>query len=129
MKRILSCLASLSLAASAVAQTQANTGQIEGSVLDPSGAAVPGASVKLRNTATNQLRSLTTDARGFYRAPLLQIGAYEISVESPQFATHRRSNSAPAAYVAMSWRSRSRYLGTAVFGSSSSSYSRATQPR
>jgi hypothetical protein len=83
-------LASLT-AATASAQTQANTGQIEGTVLDPSGAGVPGAGVSILNTDTNQVRRVTSDARGFYRAPFLQIGAYEISVESPLFAPYRRS--------------------------------------
>ena len=46
------------------AQSQATTGVIEGSVLDPTGAALPGASVSLKNTATNLEQILTTDHSG-----------------------------------------------------------------
>jgi hypothetical protein len=81
----------LPVAASASAQTQANTGHVEGTVLDPSRGAVPAATVRIRNTETNQVRTVLTDARGFYRAPLLQIGSYEITAESPSFAVYRRS--------------------------------------
>ena len=85
------CLAVMLTAASAVsAQTQANTGQIEGMVLDPSQGAVPGAAVTIRNTETNQVRTVATDGKGFYRASLLQIGAYEITIESPHLAVYQR---------------------------------------
>jgi hypothetical protein len=42
------------------AQSEATTGVIEGSVLDPSGGALPGAAVAVRNTATNFEQTLTT---------------------------------------------------------------------
>ena len=47
--------------------------------------------MRLRNTATNQVRVVRTNAQGFYRASLLQIGPYEITVESPSFAPSRQS--------------------------------------
>jgi hypothetical protein len=87
---LLSLALLLPVAATVSAQTQANTGQIEGTVLDPSRGAVPAATVRIRNTETNQVRTVVTDARGFYRAPLLQIGSYEITVESPHFAVYQR---------------------------------------
>ncbi len=73
------------------AQTQANTGQIEGVVTDASGAVLPGAVVIIRNADTNQTRELASDARGFYRASLLQIGQYELTVRMPGFASFQRS--------------------------------------
>ena len=73
------------------AQTQANTGQIEGIVTDPAGASVAGAAVRIRNADTNQVRELKTDAAGFYRATLLQIGPYEISVQAQGFSTYRQT--------------------------------------
>jgi len=76
---------------SAFAQTQANTGQIEGFVIDPAGANVAGATVKIRNTETNQTREVTTNEEGFYRASLLQIGGYEITVESLNFAAYTQT--------------------------------------
>ena len=81
----------LVLGGAVFAQTQANTGQIEGTVVDPSGAVVAGATVKIRNTDTNQLRTVLTNERGFYRVPLLQIGPYEITAESANFAASQQS--------------------------------------
>ncbi len=73
------------------AQTQANTGQIEGIVTDPAGASVAGASVRLRHADTNQVRELKTDAAGFYRASLLQIGSYELSIQAQGFAAYNQT--------------------------------------
>ena len=68
------------------AQSQATTGVIEGTVSDPTGAAVPGATVVVKNTATNLERTLATDADGRFRALLLPIGPYRLSVSAPGFA-------------------------------------------
>jgi hypothetical protein len=59
---------------------------LEGLVLDPSGAVIPAASVDLRNTATGQARATRTNEHGFYSFPLLPVGAYELEVSKPGFA-------------------------------------------
>ncbi len=69
------------------AQSQATTGVIEGTVVDESGAAAPGASVSLRNTATNFERTLSTDDGGRFRGLLLPLGPYRVTVSLPGFAT------------------------------------------
>ena len=56
-------------------QSQAINGQIEGIVTDSAGAAVPNATVTVRNIGTGTERSLTTDEGGSFRFPLLPIGA------------------------------------------------------
>ncbi len=62
------------------------TGTIEGTVLDPTGAAVPKAKVTVTNTDRNQaLRVLTTDSNGVYSAVLLPIGHYSVKAEAPGF--------------------------------------------
>jgi hypothetical protein len=62
------------------------TGNIRGTVTDPSGAVVPNATVKITNTDRNQtLRTVTTNASGEYVAPLLPVGHYSVSVEAPGF--------------------------------------------
>jgi hypothetical protein len=75
------------LAAPLFAQSQATTGVIEGTVLDESGAAVPGAGVTMRNTATNFERTAATDNDGRFRGLLLPLGPYRVTVAKPGFAT------------------------------------------
>ena len=65
------------------------SGTIEGTVLDPAGAAVPKAKISITNTDRNQVvRTLTTDATGIYSVPLLPIGNYSLKVEAAGFKTN-----------------------------------------
>ena len=66
------------------AQTQ---GGISGLVTDSSGAAVPGATVTVTNTATSGTRNTTTNAEGLYTFPALPPGFYELKVELQGFKT------------------------------------------
>ncbi len=76
------------LSANFVSLAQDITGSIAGAVLDPSGAAVPGASLVITNTDRNQIvRTLITDSAGLYSAPGLMIGTYSIKVEAKGFKT------------------------------------------
>jgi hypothetical protein len=70
-----------------LAQSQANTGVIEGTVTDPTGAAIPGATVVVKNTATNLERTLSTDADGRFRALLLPLGPYRVTTSLKGFST------------------------------------------
>src|SRR5215467_2057599 len=81
-------LAASSLTAGFVfAQSQANTGAIEGVVNDPSGRAVPGAMVTLTNTGTNFTRNVQTDEDGRFRGLLLPLGPYRVTVKAANFGT------------------------------------------
>jgi Carboxypeptidase regulatory-like domain len=60
---------------------------LRGTVTDPTGAAVPGATVTLTNTATNQKVVATTDANGIYQFSALQPAPYSLSVEHAGFKT------------------------------------------
>ena len=55
------------------------TGDIAGTVKDPSGAIVPGATVTLKSTDTGETRTQTTTQSGEYRFTTLRAGNYEIS--------------------------------------------------
>ena len=57
---------------------QQEAGQINGTVKDPTEALIPGATVTVRNTATNATRTVTTDNDGNYLVTNLQPGAYEV---------------------------------------------------
>jgi hypothetical protein len=69
------------------AQSQATTGVIEGTVLDESGAPIPGATVTFKNTATNFERVVSTDTDGRFRGLLLPLGPYRVTVAMSGFAT------------------------------------------
>src|SRR5260370_20019613 len=85
-KQILSIwFAVLISAACAMAQTE--TGQITGTVLDPTGASVAGATVAARSLATGVSRSTTAGDSGLYVLPNLLPGDYQVSVTAPGFST------------------------------------------
>jgi hypothetical protein len=68
------------------------SGTIGGTILDPSGAAVPKAKVTVTNTDRNQVvRETTTDESGVYSAPLLPVGNYSIKVDSQGFRPEERT--------------------------------------
>ncbi len=73
----------LLLAASALCLGQTGTGNIQGTVKDPSSAVVPKAKVTAVHTATNRDYSTETNEVGFYIFPVMQGGAYQLSIESP----------------------------------------------
>jgi hypothetical protein len=60
---------------------------IEGTVVDSSGAVIPGAAITLTNGATGIQTILRTDAAGLYRSPSLPLGEYAIQVSKPGFQT------------------------------------------
>ena len=68
----------------AFAQSQAATGNIEGRVVDPNGAAVPGVSLKATNQATGLDKSVKSDDEGNYRFFLLQPGKYRVTTSGAQ---------------------------------------------
>ena len=84
---------SLSLSAAAVvlsavsvfAQSQAINGAIEGTIKDASGAVLPGVTVVVRSVDTGAERTLTTNADGYFRAPLLPLGTFKVSVSLEGF--------------------------------------------
>jgi len=62
-----------------------------GAVTDPSGAAVAGADIVLRNLETGEIRNTQTDAVGRYQVFALPIGEYEVRVRRPGFAEQVRT--------------------------------------
>src|SRR5579862_7135939 len=67
------------------ASAQQTLGSINGTVLDQSGAAVPGATVTVTDTAINLTRATTTQSTGFYQIFNLPIGTYTVSVKHEGF--------------------------------------------
>jgi len=60
---------------------------LNGTVSDSSGAGVPNANVSIKNTATGVERNVTSDADGFYSAPNLLPGTYEVTISASGFST------------------------------------------
>ncbi len=61
------------------------TGDLEGTVRDPTGAVIVGAGVSIRHLATGTTRTLTTDSYGQFAALQLDLGGYEVRVRKDGF--------------------------------------------
>jgi hypothetical protein len=71
-----------------LATAQNNAGSITGRITDPSGAVVPGATVKVTNVGTGSTFEATTDSDGRYVTPAtLQVGSYRVEASHSGFKT------------------------------------------
>jgi hypothetical protein len=82
----------LALAARPAAYPQVTGGTFSGTVTDSSGAVIPKAQISIVSVATGVTRVVTTDTAGFYLAPNLLPGTYEITAEAKGFTTEVRTN-------------------------------------
>ncbi|HEY3823184.1 MAG TPA: TonB-dependent receptor [Bryobacteraceae bacterium] len=64
-----------------------STGAIQGTVTDPTTAAIPSASVVVRDENTGQERTVSTDSAGFYSVPSLPVGTYRVEVKANGMAS------------------------------------------
>ena len=72
-----------------VAFAQEITGSIAGTVKDPNGAAVKGATVTITNSDKKDVvRTVVTNDEGEFSVPLLPVAYYDITVEAPSFKKH-----------------------------------------
>jgi outer membrane receptor protein involved in Fe transport len=69
---------------------QADTGQVTGTVTDPSGAIVAGAKVTITDVNTNASRTATTNSAGLYTFTNLKPSTYDVIVEGSGFAKFTR---------------------------------------
>ena len=65
-----------------------NSGSIEGTVKDPSGAVVPGASVQMVNPVSGYSRTTTTDANGAFHFTNVPFNPYHLTVSADKFASY-----------------------------------------
>src|SRR5579863_10050225 len=75
----------LCLLAAAIALQAATTGSISGTILDPSGAVVPGVMLTVTNQGTGIQESTMTDGKGFYSFPSLPVGRYDLKIMASGF--------------------------------------------
>ncbi len=85
-RAFLSIFALLLFSSAAFAQSQATTGLIQGTVSDPNGAVVSGATVLVKNTETGFERTVTSNSDGFFSAPLLPLGKYRVTTTAQGFS-------------------------------------------
>lgn len=71
---------------------QTPTGTLQGTVTDPTGAAVPEATVTITNSGTNETRTLKSDSTGRYVQPFLTPGTYTVAVQASGFRTAKEDN-------------------------------------
>ncbi len=80
---------------SGFARAQSTTqGAIAGTVVDASGAVVPGAAVTLHNDGTSAEFKLVADASGYFKAPLVPPGTYTVTISAHGIWHVQRDNGA-----------------------------------
>src|SRR5690348_16134441 len=75
----------LVLAITRVCFAQSDTARLQGTVTDPQGAAIAGASVQVTNPQTGFAVTVTTNELGFYSVSALQPGSYRVEVSQKGF--------------------------------------------
>ena len=75
------CVAALLLATASIAAAQEFRATVRGQVLDSSKGALPGATVTITNTDTNEVATATTNTEGNFTLPFLRPGQYTLTVE------------------------------------------------
>ena len=70
-----------------LAEAQSTSGDLVGSVMDATGAVIPGASVDVVDEATGVRIARQTEPNGQYRFTNLHIGTYDLTVSAPGFTT------------------------------------------
>src|SRR5246127_1887580 len=100
------CILALGLAILAILafpgnlKAQSNiSGDIAGTVTDPSGAAIPNAKVTVTNTTNGQVKSATSGNAGEFRVSLLSPGTYKVSITAPGFQTTEQDTTVSAGTV------------------------------
>ena len=83
----LSAMVVVCVLASICAHGQVSGATLSGTITDATGAVIANVQVSIRNQATADVRTVAVDAAGFYSAPNLLPGKYDVTVSAPGFAT------------------------------------------
>jgi hypothetical protein len=89
MSKRLGLFAAACFTAGTMLAQSSTQGAIGGTVSDKTGAVVGGAKVTIHNDATNSEIHLTTDASGYYKAPLLEPGTYTVTINGAGLSESR----------------------------------------
>ena len=89
MNNLSKCLCALLMIIAASAGVMAqNRGSISGTVTDPNGALVPGATISVKGEAGQQFTGVTNED-GVYRIPAVENGLYTVTISAPNFKMWR----------------------------------------
>jgi hypothetical protein len=89
MKRLGFFLLTLFFVAAAALLSSAQTGSIQGTVVDKAGAVVAGAEITVTNVATGQTRTTQSSGTGFYSITTLPVGSYQIEIKKQSFKSFK----------------------------------------
>ena len=107
MRRVLAFLLVMFIPFLHVCAQSSTVAQLSGTVVDPTGAAVPGAEVQVTSVGTNAVRKTASNGTGAYTFPNLDIGNYSLEVTAPGFTTYvqtgieLQANTNPAIVVSL----------------------------
>ena len=82
----------LILACSTASLWAAANGSLSGTLKDPSGAVVPGVTVRLVNKTLKSEYKALSDSQGSYSFPSLPVGHYDLTIEAAGFKTQKKTN-------------------------------------
>jgi hypothetical protein len=88
--RIFLLVSALCLPAAAFAAQNGNSAPVHGTITDPTGAVIPGATVHLTNPVSGLDRTVTTDPTGAFEIPNVPFNKYTVEVSAPGFAALRQ---------------------------------------
>src|SRR2546423_13007367 len=74
------------------ANAQVTGATLSGTITDASGAVIPGVMISIKNRDTGVNRNVAADEAGFYTAPNLLAGAYDVTAAAPGFNTVSQTN-------------------------------------
>jgi hypothetical protein len=97
---VFALLVVLSLGSTRLAAQTSTTGDIAGTVTDPSGATIPGAKVGLKDETKGNTQESTTNKDGVYHFYLLSPGPYTITVTATGFETYSRHSNVAVGQIA-----------------------------
>src|SRR3989449_67661 len=92
MSRYLPVLLISLILSSVAAHAQVTGATLSGTVTDTSGAVIPGVMVSVKNRGTGVVRNVSSDEAGFYSAPNLLAGSYQVTASAAGFSTVTQSN-------------------------------------
>src|SRR5260370_41866305 len=81
-------LAIVMASVSVATYAQSGNATLQGTVTDPSGAAVPNAQIRITSPLTGVTREAVANSEGFYSAPNLSATRYKVATSAQGFGTH-----------------------------------------